>query len=427
MKLGTNPEIHPERSGLSQRRKRRRRLLLAAVLTVGLYALIQEPAKEERARETVRATKAQLARRLEAGLRGGTYPTSVEIDGEELKVEYSLDTNAQAAVERWLKLYRPDYAAVVALDANTGRILALSSGGQKIHDYGNLALRGTFPAASVFKIVTATAALDLGKADANTIIPFNGGYHTLYRRNVTSKEENRWTRRITLREAFAKSVNTVFAKLGIFVLGPPSIAAYADKFHFNKPIHADVPMEPGRFVLSLDDEWATAEVASGFNRDVTLSPLQAAMMAGAIANRGSLMEPYLVEALLDKSGTPVYFASRNTLGEIMQPDTAYAMRGLMQETITRGTSRSAFRNLKRRKGYQSVEIGGKTGSLSGNNPKGKYDWFVGYASDDDRNIAIAVLTINETLWRVKSSTLANLFVEHYFSPGRSRKLAFVPH
>lgn len=59
-------------------------------------------------------------------------------------------------------------------------------------------------------------------------------------------------------------------------------------------------------------------------------------------------------------------------------------------------------------------MGGKTGSLTGMSPKGKYDWFMGYASDGNHKIALCALTINEDTWRVKSSFLARTYIESYF-------------
>ena len=64
--------------------------------------------------------------------------------------------------------------------------------------------------------------------------------------------------------------------------------------------------------------------------------------------------------------------------------------------------------------YENVEVGGKTGSLSGLNPKGRYDWFIGYAQLGDKKLAFASLCINEAYWYVKSSYIARKAVEHFF-------------
>ena len=61
-------------------------------------------------------------------------------------------------------------------------------------------------------------------------------------------------------------------------------------------------------------------------------------------------------------------------------------------------------------------MGGKTGSLTGLTPRGKNDWFVGYAAQDERRIAFAALTVNKERWRVKSAYLARKVIEVYFEP-----------
>ena len=67
----------------------------------------------------------------------------------------------------------------------------------------------------------------------------------------------------------------------------------------------------------------------------------------------------------------------------------------------------------RKRKFDDVEMGGKTGSLTGTNPKGKCDWFVGYARYGKHRIAVAALTVNEKKWRVKSSALASEFLAGY--------------
>ena len=137
-------------------------------------------------------------------------------------------------------------------------------------------------------------------------------------------------------------------------------------------------------------------------------------MAAAVANDGVMMAPYLVDRLYTPEDGMVYSAVPIQLAVAIEGATAAALRELMHDTVHIGTSRTVFRQLFRRKGYSELEVGGKTGSLQGFHPKGKYDWFVGYARKDSRRIAVAALTINEERWQVKSSYLAKTFIEEYF-------------
>lgn len=367
-------------------------------------------------------TKERIAAAFEGPINSNDFPESLDVSEggsktTRVQVKYTLDADSQSRMQRLFESYKPDYGAFVAMDAMTGRILSLVSYTREASDVGNLALRSTFPAASVFKIVTATAALDQNKVNPDTVISFTGSNHTLYRRNVT-QVENRWTRRMTLREAFAKSVNTVFAKIGLFVLDPFQLVDYAKRFQFNQSIMADLPIQPGRFVLAKNDKWAVAEAASGFDKMILMSPVQGAMMAASVVNDGTMMEPYVVESLTSDRGTALYHSNPKAASYPMKPGTAAEVRSLMRETVRRGTSQRVFRTFLRSHIAQDLEIGGKTGSLTGIYPKGKYDWFVGYAAGSNRKIAVAALTINEENWRVKSSYLARSFIEGYFKPAR---------
>ncbi|MCM2277634.1 MAG: penicillin-binding transpeptidase domain-containing protein [Oligoflexia bacterium] len=333
-------------------------------------------------------------------------------------IDYAFDPRLQHEIEGLFRLYRPDYGAFVAMDAATGQVLALVSFTSRGAELGHLALRSTFPSASVFKLVTAAAAIEGGKYTAETVIPFNGANHTLYRSNILRPRHTRWTRYTTLKDAFGKSINTVFGRIGAFSIEPEELRNYADRFGFNRRIAADLPMEPGRAPID-SDPWKRAEAASGYTRDNTMSPLQGALMAAAVVNDGAMMEPFIVRNIYTEDGTELYSAKPRLATQSVDPRTAAEIRALMRETVTRGTSRRSFQNFFRGR-FSSLDVGGKTGSLTGADPRGKYDWFVGYADDGTRKIALASLTIHEKLWRVKSSYLARRAIETYF---RSHEVA----
>lgn len=336
-------------------------------------------------------------------------------------IEYSLDEKLQKGVEKLFHSYRPDYGAFVALDAETGRILAMISyvgEGNVIED--NLALRATFPSASVFKVVTAAAAIAEKNFSADTIISFNGRNHTLYKYNVLKDKRNRWTRDMKLKEAFAKSVNTVFGKIGALSLETEELRKHAQRFGFNRRIAADIPVQIGRSDID-DTPWSRAEAASGFTRNNTMSPLHGAMIAASVVNGGTMMQPFAVEAVYDSKGDLIYRSEAAVAFESMDPQTAAEVRTLMQETVRRGTSRRTFRRFFRGD-LADLEVGGKTGSLSGMSPKGKYDWFVGYGDDGVHKIAFAAMTVHEKYWRVKSTYIARRALEMYYKdPQRIRE------
>lgn len=377
-------------------------------------------------------TKAILSSALESSGVLSSFPSemSLPVNGEDSQVivQYTLDSKLQEKMEKLFRSYSPDYGAFVAIDATSGRVLAMVSHirDEESGNQENFALRATFPSASIFKVVTAAAAIAERNYSADTRIAFDGRNHTLYKSHVLKTRHNRWTREITLRDAFAKSVNTVFGKIGAFTLGAEQLRNYADRFGFNREIRADVPIQIGRAHID-DDPYSIAESASGFTRDTTMSPLHGALIAAAVVNDGVMMEPYLVDSVHSLDGTRIYSPKIKMSERVIDPETASEMRILMRATVKRGTSRRSFRGFFR-KGLAKLDVGGKTGSLTGTDPKGKYDWFIGFADSGHRRIAFASLTVHEKYWRVKSAYLARRALETYFTDEarREERVALAP-
>lgn len=348
------------------------------------------------------------------------WPPELQIDwfGEKknLTVKYTLDSELQSEADRLLRIHKPDYGAIVVMDAMTGKILALSSFIKNTNEenQNSLVFRGSFPAASIFKIVTAASAVDKYGLDADTLVMFNGGNHTLYRKNVMSNKVNRWTREMTLREAFARSINTFFGRLTFEKMQPKDLQEYAFRFGFNKHIESELPFETGFTDVPQEESFELAEIASGFNRVTTMSPVQGAMIAAAIANDGVMKVPYIIDSLKDEKGEVLYQAQPVTAAVTTTPEGAHRLKELMEATITHGTSRRYFKPLVRDRRFKELELGGKTGSLTGTNPRGKTDWFVGYAIGDNTRLAVAAVTVNIKYWTVKSSHLAQSMLQKHF-------------
>lgn len=363
-------------------------------------------------------------------IRENKFPDEIDLslDGgtQRAQIDYTLDDDSQEWMEKTISQYNADYTAFVAMDARTGRILSLVSHSATEPSTSNLTMRATFPAASIFKVVTASAALDLDKAKPETVVPFNGANHTLYKKNVQETRVTRWTRMMTMKEAFARSVNVFFGKLGLFIVGPQSLKTYAERYLFNQPIHSDFPVEMGHARIDPSDPWSVVQAASGFTRDTTMSPMQGALMAAAVANDGVMMEPYIVDSLTDTHGKKMYEGTPHQASVVIAPEASSELRKLFNETVRAGTSRKSFRQTVRRSSFDEVEFGGKTGSLTGLSPAGKCDWFVGYARYRGERIAVAALSVNAKKWKVKSSMLANIFFTHYLKQEMSAQKALSP-
>ena len=139
-------------------------------------------------------------------------------------------------------------------------------------------------------------------------------------------------------------------------------------------------------------------------------------MAAIVANDGKMVTPYMVESIVDIGGQSIYQAEQATdTHQVITSESAKALRSLMTETTRIGSARKSFQGLNRYKVYRDMEIGGKTGSLTGYSPKGRHDWFVGYAEKNGRKVAYASLIINKEKWYVRSAYVARQFIYHYFT------------
>jgi penicillin-binding protein A len=356
-------------------------------------------------------------------LKIGSFPVT---EGDKTyNMHFTLDRELQETIEELYERYDPSYAAFVAMDPETGKILAMVDYSNEDRAGGNLALKATYPAASVFKVVTSTAALNEGKVRPNAMFPVNGRFGTLYKRNLRDVV-NRWTRFISIEEAFAKSVNTVFAKIAMSRVGPGALQKYANGFGFNQKIPFDMPIEMGSAVIPTDDEFGLAESGSGYTTRQTLNPVQGAMIASAVVNGGKIPAPYLVDSVSGATGTKLYEMEVNhSLFRPMDQETAKSLAMIMENTVTRGTARREFRDYNHHPVLSKLFIGGKTGSFTGTSPAGKYDWFVGFAqstADPHKKIAFASMIVNRKFWKVKSYHVAREAILQHFKHLTEREL-----
>lgn len=368
----------------------------------------------------------QISLNISKSIKNGQFPTEMTFDWfdrkDKFEISYTLDERLQEEADSLFKRYRPDYGAVVLMDAMTGKVLALSSYQKDDPKASHLALRASYPAASLFKIITASAAVEKAGITPYHSIHFNGANYTLYKKNVMTDKVNRWTRKISLKDAFARSINTAFGRLSLETLEPADLLDFANRFMFNQEIPTDFAVEQGYAHVPTEKNYELAQVASGFNKLNRISPVQGAMIAAAVVNDGKMVVPYLVDQLKNPEGEIFYKGETLEKGYIMTADSAAQMRKMMEQTIIGGTSRKSFRSLVRDRRFREIEMGGKTGHLNGDSPKGRVDWFVGYATDEqNRKLAVAAVTVSKKFWTVKSSYIGQHMFRTYFEPGLKKK------
>jgi cell division protein FtsI/penicillin-binding protein 2 len=298
----------------------------------------------------------------------------IPVSNSELVV-VKQDSVLAKSIRTLLNRHRPPNAFILLMDAQSGDILAWGQReDDRISEKATFLQRDSFPAASLAKIVTAAAAIENG-SDPNTEFPRIGRNSTLYKRQIFPKEDYSGNT-ITLEEAFAKSNNPAMGIAGIS-LGKGKMEKTAEKLgftNFNYP----------------DSAYGLAESASGFTQRNSLSPLQA---ANAIRKLLFLQPP-----------------------EEFQKSTYKGMRTLFLKTAEDGTARKDIRKSVYSHNRDSLHIGGKTGTLDGDSPPGRYDWFAGFAqskTNPKKAVIIVVMQVHGELRNQHSTIIAGLLINEW--------------
>jgi cell division protein FtsI/penicillin-binding protein 2 len=323
----------------------------------------------------------------------------------------TLNTDLQRATKRVLREYALPEAAVVVLDLNEGKVMVWASHVERGAPR-DLCVESTAPAASVFKIVTAAALVETAGVPPDVRQCYSGGESRITSIDlVDDPKRDRWC--ATLGEAMGRSVNTVFARLAVKNLTPPTLTNMAQAFGFGEAQPFDVPVAVSDVRIP-EDKLGFARTAAGF-WNTTMSPLEGAMIASTVANRGETLRPVLVESVTDTSGTIYEAPKRAVLRRTIRPETAAALTSMMETTTSNGTSHRAFRDLEGRAFLPNISVAGKTGSLIRAETQQFYTWFVGFAPSRSPEIAISVLAVNTPTWRAKANVIARDVLRAYFA------------
>lgn len=329
--------------------------------------------------------------------RGGDY--GVDLPGGR-HATLTLEPAWQRATTALLQRYALPMASVVLLDTATGRVLVWASrGGAPGQDLARVA---EAPAASVFKIVTASALLEEGFSE-RTPTCWSGGFHSLTLRDLMSNP-SRDRDCNTLPEAFARSINTVFARRALELLNPDRIQSMARQWGFFEGVPFDAPVAPSELTVP-SETLAFARTAAGFWNS-TLSPLHGALLAQGIARGGEMTRPWIVSSIQGPHGETLAVGGEHVWRRAVSPEVAATLGRAMARTVSEGTGFHGFHDDAGRAYLEGINVGGKTGTLTGREPFRAFTWFVGNAEGAGRRLSIAVMVANGPLWRVKAPTIA---------------------
>jgi peptidoglycan glycosyltransferase len=331
--------------------------------------------------------------------------------GKGRRVEYTLIPEIQSRAQEILEKAEVPFGALVAMEPHTGRVLGYAQHAALRPDIEHLPTLANPPAASVFKVVTAAALLEEAQVSPNLETCYHGGSRGVVLKHLEDNEKADTACR-TLSVALGQSTNVIFAKLADRKLSPAILERYATAFGWNQKLPFVFPIQTSTAKFS-DDRLTFARTAAGFY-NTQLSPMHGAMLASAVANKGLMVAPKLVERYLD--GEDVLVEREVTLlRRAVRERTARQLAEMMVNTTENGTAGPYFR--KRARSLSGIKVAGKTGTLSAKTEDGtrhRFSWWVGFAPADNPQIAVAALVVNVGNWRIKSSYLAREVLETFF-------------
>ncbi len=312
------------------------------------------------------------------------------------KLYLTIDSRIQRVLSKamgWEK------GAIVVLDPRTGEILGCVSQPtftpEKIHegwwDYignkntplKNRAFEGLYEPGSIIKIVSSAAAVEKN-LNLNTVFPlYCKGYVNIDGQFFYDWEKHKAVR--SLEEAFDDSCNVAYAKLGM-ALGEDTLFEFNNRFGFNSvPKSLNIPVSMGFSPKLGLSHYELAESATGLGKEFRITPLNAALIASAIADDGVMMSPYLVDKLTNINGITLEENKPTVYKNTISRQTAQFLTTMMLNDVERGIGVKAR--------IKGLKIAGKTGT-SGSRDPNFHAWFICFAPVENPKIAMAILAEN---------------------------------
>ncbi len=313
---------------------------------------------------------------------------------------YIKGNNIRLTLDRSLQVYaaeqlRGKKGSIVVLRPDTGEILAMVSKpdfdpsniqnnwetliDDKKSPLLNRAAEGLYPPGSIFKLVVTSSILKNNLQDRE--IECTGevnvdGY-------VIKDSDGKAHGKIKLEDALKYSCNSYFIRQGL-ELKNNNLFSESAKFRFNKNIQTDMKISQSVFPNRAENR-SIAQQSIG-QGEVLMTPLHAAMMAAAIANKGIMMQPYAVSSITDSENNVLKEFKPKQISQVMDESTANTIKDLMIEVVKSGTGTRAK--------VSKVVVAGKTGTAEVSGNQKSHAWFVGFAPADKPMVAIAVLVEN---------------------------------
>jgi peptidoglycan glycosyltransferase len=319
-------------------------------------------------------------------------------EGDDLRT--TLDPAAQKEA---LSALGTQAGSIVALEPATGKVRVMANVPsfdpnrvpQQLADLNkgrggsllNRATQAQYPPGSTMKVVTTAAALDTGKYKPDSFI--NGRDNVVISGVPLHNYGNESFGAISLTDALTNSVNTVYGQIGE-KLGKATMLRYMKRFGFQAQPPIDLPstqVAPSGVLkppqpLTAGDNWDVGRVAIGQEPHLFVTPLQMAMVAAAVGNKGRLMEPHLGDKVVKPDGRIREEIRPREQSTVMSEGAASDLAGMMSNVVKSGTGTGGA--------LSGIEVAGKTGTAD-NPTGGNYAWFIAFAPVKNPKVAVAVV------------------------------------
>jgi len=322
-------------------------------------------------------------------------------DGRRARL--TLDPDLQELAEKLLDESRAPRGAIVAMTPD-GKILAFA--GRRTEEPKG-AKKGTFdyhlvtdvwaPAASVFKLVTASALINAGY-DPQAKVCYHGGVRSVMESNLADSKSDRNCE--TLGYGVAHSNNAILGKLAYQNLEPKMLDRTARDLGFANVLQTSLGVKAtcGELALPQQKDLEYAKAAAGFHGS-RLSVLGGAVLSATFAGGGAQPVPRLIESI---NGKPFAVAPPK---RVLSKEVAQTVGKMMVQTCESGSAARAFRSAK-------YEVAGKTGTLTTYKPFYiEHSWFVGFAPADEPQIVVSVLLGNPENWWLRGNEAAKRMID----------------
>ena len=280
-----------------------------------------------------------------------------------LTIDYDIQTSIERELDNIVGMFSPDHALAVAMDPNTGEVLAMSSrpdfDPNNYKKYStetlnrNLPIWMTYEPGSTFKIITTAAAVEEKVVNLEKDTFYDTGSVT-----VSGSKLKCWKAgghgHQTMLQVFENSCNPGFVKMG-FLLGKDRLFDYLKLFKFGQKTDIDLSGEGKGIIFDVSDVNDLELATTAFGQGVSVTPIQQVTAVSSIVNGGNLYKPYIMKSILDSKTNNIYLKhEKEFVKKTISKSTSETLKMALESVVASGGGKVTYID-----GYR---VGGKTGT-----------------------------------------------------------------